>query len=160
MRGVPSSSFVPIPSILIVDGDDDTRLLYRTVLAPVATVILEAGDGATALAAAVDRQPDVVITEIRLRRLDGFTLCELLRANPLTRHCFRFVVTADGLAAGRAAQSGADRVLIKPCTPEDLITTITEMWGEGHRSSRSGSESPYDSSGLSLMAAKRGVCNG
>ena len=42
-----------LPAILIVDGDDDTRELYRTILAPVAESILEADDGVAALEAAI-----------------------------------------------------------------------------------------------------------
>jgi putative two-component system response regulator len=119
-----------LPSILIVDGDDDTRLLYRTILEPVADSILEADDGASALAAAVERQPDLVITETRLRRLDGYTLCERLRDDPHTNASLRLVVTGSAQASDlvHARASGADQLLIKPCTPEDLRSTVVQMW--------------------------------
>jgi len=118
------------PSILIVDGDGDTRLLYRTILEPVAESILEAEDGAAALAAAFEQHPDVVITETRLRRLDGYALCERLKADPHTSSSLRLVVTGSAQPSDvvHARESGADRLLIKPCTPEDLKSTVVHMW--------------------------------
>ena len=118
------------PSILIVDGDDDTRLLYRTILKPVAGSILEAEDGAAGLAAALEQHPDVVITETRLRRLDGYSLCERLKADPHTSSSVRLVVTGSAQPSDfvHARESGADRLLTKPCTPEDLKSTVVHMW--------------------------------
>ena len=118
------------PSILIVDGDDDTRLLYRTILEPVAESIVEAEDGAAGLAAALEQHPDVVITETRLRRLDGYSLCERLKADPHTHASLRLVVTGSALPSDvvHARESGADRLLTKPCTPEDLQSTVVHMW--------------------------------
>ena len=118
------------PSILIIDGDDDTRLLYRTILEPVAESILEAEDGAAGLAAAFEQHPDVVITETRLRRLDGYSLCERLKADPRTTSSLRLVVTGSAEPSDlvHARESGADRMLTKPCTPEDLKSTVVHMW--------------------------------
>lgn len=118
------------PSLLIVDGDDDTRLLYRTILEPVTESILEAEDGASALDTALEQHPDVVITETRLRRLDGYSLCERLKADPRTSGSLRLVVTGSAQPADvvHARESGADRLLTKPCTPEDLKSTVVHMW--------------------------------
>jgi len=121
-----------LPSILIVDGDEDTRLLYRAILEPVAGSIVEANDGAAALAAAVETHPDLVITETRLRGLDGYSLCEHLKADPQTSASLRLVVTGSAQASDlvHARESGADQLLIKPCTPEDLKSTVVDMWSQ------------------------------
>ena len=130
-RSTPSFALPPRrPSILIVDGDDDTRLLYRTILEPIASSILEAEDGAAGLAAALAQHPDVVITETRLHRLDGYSLCERLKADSHTSSSLRLVVTGSALPSDfeHARESGADRLLTKPCTPEDLQSTVLHMW--------------------------------
>jgi CheY-like chemotaxis protein len=129
---VAGSSSDRLPSILIVDGDDDTRDLYRTILAPVAQSILEADNGVAALQAVMRARPDLIITETHLRTLDGFSLCERLRDDPLTCQTLRLVVTGAARAVDleRASQSGADRLLIKPCTPEALRATVVAMWRE------------------------------
>jgi twitching motility two-component system response regulator PilH len=87
----------PLPSILIVDGDADTRMLHRTLLTAVARTILEAEDGVEALRAAVCTQPDVILTETRLGRIDGYTLCRYLRRERLTRSVA--IVAANGAAS-------------------------------------------------------------
>jgi CheY-like chemotaxis protein len=121
-----------LPSILIVDGDDDTRELYRTILEPVAGSILEADDGVAALDAVTQLHPDLIITETRLRGLDGYALCERLRADPQTAHSLRLVVTASARVSDltHAAECGADRLLVKPCTPEALRAIVLDMWSQ------------------------------
>src|SRR6266540_2362651 len=118
------------PSVLIVDSDPDTRLLYRTALAPVTDAITEAEDGADALGKIFSARPNVVITETRLQRVDGFSLCSLLRAEPATRSAGIVVVTADSRAGdtARATNAGADEVLIKPCTVEAVVDAVLRSW--------------------------------
>jgi putative two-component system response regulator len=124
----------PIPSILIADSDPDTRLLYRMIIEPHAGLVLEANDGLEALRVATQTPPALVILETRLRRLDGYRLCQRLRANPLTRATRQLVVTADAYLADltRAAQAGADRVLTKPCSPDALLEVVMALSGNAH----------------------------
>ena len=59
------------PSVLIVDSDPDTRLLYKMALGSVTDSVVEAEDGAEALGKAICIQPNIIITETRLQRVDG-----------------------------------------------------------------------------------------
>ena len=120
----------PLPSILIVDGDPDSRILYRTVLTRVASTIIEAEDGADALGKAVSTRPDVILTETRLRHIDGFTLCRYLRREQMTRSAAIVVVTADAWPAeiARAEGAGADEVLAKPFLPDALVAAAFRSW--------------------------------
>jgi two-component system, chemotaxis family, chemotaxis protein CheY len=119
-----------IPSLLIVDGDPDTRLLYRTALEPVIGSVVEAEDGAEALGVALCCHPSVVITEMRLQRVDGCELCSMLRAVPALRFAAIVVVTADArpAEAARATDAGADEVLIKPCNVEAIVEAALRSW--------------------------------
>jgi len=120
----------PLPSILIVDGDPDTRMLYRTLLSGVAGTIIEAEDGAEALGKAVCRQPDVILTETRLRRIDGYALCTYLRRERLTRAAAIVVVTGAARPSeiARAEGAGADEVLVKPLAPGALLAAAFRTW--------------------------------
>jgi len=125
----------PRPSILIVDADADTRALYRAIFPPHLYDVEESDDGAIALGRAIARRPDLVITETHLSRIDGFSLCRMLRADPLTRSVPIVVVTSaashgDG---ARAMQAGASQVLVKPCDPADVASAAR------HALARSGS---------------------
>jgi CheY-like chemotaxis protein len=120
----------PLPSILIVDEDPDTRMLYRTLLTGVAGTIIEAEDGAEALGKAVCQRPDVILTETRLRRIDGYALCTYLRRERLTRAAAIVVVTGAARPAeiARATSAGADEVLVKPFLPDALLAAAFRTW--------------------------------
>jgi DNA-binding response OmpR family regulator len=119
------------PTILLVEPDPDTRLLYRLSLqSDSRAVIDEADDGAQALARALDAPPDLVIAELRLPRIDGSALCYILRDEPRTRSVPIIVITTVGrkdvdIVKMRAA--GADEVLVAPCAPEPLIGTVRRL---------------------------------
>jgi CheY-like chemotaxis protein len=114
------------PLALLVDRDDDTRKMYAEYLAHSNCLIEEAEDGREALAKAITRQPDVIVTETRLPGIDGFELCALLRRDHATRAIPIVVVTGDAFEGDvkRAQHAGADAVLIKPCLPEALLAEI------------------------------------
>jgi CheY-like chemotaxis protein len=113
----------PRPAILIVDADPDTRELYRAIFPAHEYNVEECDDGAEALGRAIARRPDLIITETYLTRIDGFALCRLLRADPITRTIPIVVVTSAASTgdAARAIQAGASQVLVKPCDPEIVV---------------------------------------
>ena len=119
-------ALAPRPAILIVDADPDTRALYRAIFPEDQYDVAECDDGAEALGRALARRPDLIITETYLTRIDGYALCRLLRADPLTRTVPILVVTsaASNGDAARAAQAGASQVLVKPCNPETVADAV------------------------------------
>jgi CheY-like chemotaxis protein len=124
----PSES--PTPLALLVDRDRDTRRMYAEYLRLAeACDIVEAEDGRDALAKALARHPDVIVTETRLPGINGFDLCALLRRDTATSGIPIIVVTGDAFAADvrRAERAGADTVLTKPCLPEQLATEIRRV---------------------------------
>jgi chemotaxis family two-component system response regulator PixH len=100
--------------------------MYTEYLRHAAYDVEQAEDGREALAKAISRRPHVIITETQLPGIDGFRLCELLRADISTQATPIIVVTADGYPDHlvRAERSGADVVLTKPCLPERLVAEI------------------------------------
>lgn len=129
-------SAVPRSSILIVDPDAEVRDLYRHTLQPIAARVEEAADGAQALAKTLASVPDLVITELHLPRLDGTALCGLLRDDRQTQHIPLLVVSRaapDEAVALRALAAGADDVLPKTCTPEQLLASARALLTRGQR---------------------------
>ena len=120
-------ALAPRPAILIVDADPDTRALYRAIFPEDHYDVAECDDGAEALGRALARRPDLIITETYLTRIDGYALCRLLRADPITRTVPILVVTsaAGSGDAARAAQAGASQVLVKPCNPETVADAVS-----------------------------------
>lgn len=70
------------PTVLVADDDPVSRKLLQLLLVPFRFEVLMAGDGATALELARRREPDVVLADALMPKLDGFRLCLALRQNP------------------------------------------------------------------------------
>lgn len=120
-----------VPLALVVDPDTDTRKLHAFAVAPVAAEVEEAEDGADALAHAVTRPPQLVITELRLPRIDGVALCGLLRRDPATCDAAIMVVTGTAAASQleRAWRAGAADVLVKPADPMAIREHARQLVG-------------------------------
>jgi two-component system cell cycle response regulator DivK len=115
--------------VLLVDDDDDTRGLYREYLTRAAMEIDEASDGREALAKAISRRPDVVVTETQLPGINGYELCEVLHRDAVTSDTPVIFVTGDAQVTElhRARQALPDSVLVKPCLPEVLLAEMRRL---------------------------------
>ncbi|MDQ3211070.1 MAG: response regulator, partial [Acidobacteriota bacterium] len=102
--------------VLLVDDDEDTRAMYGMALAMSEFDVIEARDGASALALASEALPDVIVTDLTGPGLDGFELVSWLQANPRTARIQAIVVTgwADQATRARTIEAGA-AFLPKPC---------------------------------------------
>jgi two-component system, cell cycle response regulator DivK len=116
-------------SVLLVDGDSDTRQAYGAYLRPLSVELDEAADGREALAKALARPHDIVVTDTLLPGINGYELCQLLRRDVATRATPIIVVTAEAVATNleRARRAGADQVIVKPCLPDQLLTEIRRL---------------------------------
>jgi CheY-like chemotaxis protein len=114
-------------SILIVDDDPLIRALIRKVLEPLGCDIAEASDGKAACEICFAARPDIVVLDLVMPEQEGIeTLRVLRREVPGTR-----IVVMSGALGGtflRAAKLlGADAVLSKPFTPQELVDTIRKV---------------------------------
>jgi CheY-like chemotaxis protein len=71
------------PKILVVDDDIDTRHLITLMLEHDGLTSLEAADGEVAMTLAMAESPDLVILDVMMPGLDGYTVCRQLREDPL-----------------------------------------------------------------------------
>lgn len=82
------------PIVLVVDDDKVVHVLAARVLEPLAGTILHAFDGEQAWSMAREVQPDLLITDAFLPKLDGRELSRRVKTNDATRHCRVLVMTA------------------------------------------------------------------
>jgi CheY-like chemotaxis protein len=117
--------------ILVVDPDPTTCEIYATGLSVSGWAAEPVSDGREALAKAIHRRPDAVVTAAHVPGLNGFDLCRLLKRDPDTRHIPILMLTGDAEEAqvAQARDAGADRVLLRPCALDQLIESITAMLG-------------------------------
>lgn len=82
--------------------------------------LYEAEDGAMAWEAMRRVRPDAVLLDIMMPgEMDGYQLCEKIRAEPALRHVHVVMVTARGQEADRhkGNEAGADKYVVKPFSP-------------------------------------------
>jgi DNA-binding response OmpR family regulator/serine phosphatase RsbU (regulator of sigma subunit) len=113
------------PEVLIVDDNADMRSYLTSTLAPHWRVHA-ASDGVAALRAIRQQQPELVLTDVMMPRLDGFGLLSQLRSAAATRDIPVIMVSAragpEALVSG--LDVGADDYLMKPFTTAELIARI------------------------------------
>jgi diguanylate cyclase (GGDEF)-like protein/PAS domain S-box-containing protein len=102
--------------VLIVDDDITARLLTREVLLNDGFDVAEAGDGAIALPMLDDLKPDIVIADVMMPVMDGFTLCEEIRRRPDGKLLPVLMITGldDVVSIHRAYEVGATDFITKP----------------------------------------------
>jgi two-component system, cell cycle response regulator DivK len=111
--------------VLLVDDDPDTREMYAVALTASQFEVMEAADGPTALGAASEFLPDVVVTDLSGPNLDGFELLEWFRARPETARVRAIILTGwtDETTRARAVAADAE-FLLKPCLPQTLVLQV------------------------------------
>src|ERR1700740_1977214 len=121
-----AARLLPVRTALVVDSDNDTRDLYSVMLADVAQSVELVNDGRIALAKALAKPPDLVVTDTQVPFIDGYALCRLLRSDAATASMPIVVATSDGTVSSvqRARTAGASAVLLKPFTIDPFIATI------------------------------------
>ena len=116
-------------TILIVDTHPDNRRVYTTLLGNFGHRLLEADDGAQALELARAELPDLIITDILMPNMDGFTLVRRLRAEPLLMGLPVIFQTAnyDVSEIHRLARaSGIQHILRNPAEPQEILRAVNE----------------------------------
>ncbi len=125
----PSVIAAATPRVLIVDGDADTRAMYRrTLTALIECNVVDAADGRDALVNALTFPPSLIITELRLPLMDGFALCEILRQDRITTTVPIVIVAAEARPAELdRLRKVANSVLTKPTLPETLASEAKRL---------------------------------
>ena len=112
--------------ILAVDDSPSMRGMIAFLLREAGFEVLEADDGAAALALATQRQVDLVLTDQNMPNMDGLSLVASLRALPEYRKVPIMMLTTESSpemkAKGRAA--GATGWMVKPFDPEKLVSML------------------------------------
>ena len=81
-------------SVLVVDDDPDKRMLLAVALEMAGYEVRTANDGVEGLAAIESYQPDLIITDVMMPKMDGYELARKVRANPQTRFTPIIIQTA------------------------------------------------------------------
>lgn len=117
------------PTVLVVEDHDANRKLLITLLTHLGYQALEAADGRTGVELATQRLPDLILMDIQLPQLDGFSAATTIKSQESTRHIPVIIMTAFALKGEeeRWMRSGAEAFLAKPVHLNDLTATIRRL---------------------------------
>ncbi len=117
------------PLILIVDDNPTNLDILQARLAPHNYEIVTATDGEEALAIAREKQPDLILLDIMMPKMDGIEVCRHLRADPSLPFMPIIMVTAkaDSKDVVAGLEAGADEYLTKPVDHAALVARAKSM---------------------------------
>ena len=115
--------------ILVVDDDEISLRVVRTVLETANYQVITAQDGESALKLAIEERPDLIISDLIMPEMDGIALTRKLKSKLITRFIPVILLTAkhDVAAEVKGLESGADDFLTKPIHPERVIARVKRL---------------------------------
>ena len=108
--------------VLIAEDEQDIRGLIAYSLEYAGYEVIEACDGEEAVKLAEEEQPDLILLDVRMPRMNGYEACALLRARQSTRDIPVVFLSARGQETEimRGLDVGADEYILKPFAPDEL----------------------------------------
>ena len=114
--------------VLVVDDSETIRRSAEIFLKQAGFEVLMANDGFDALAKICDRNPDLILVDIMMPKLDGYQTCAIVKQHPdYASTPIIMLSSKDGVfdrARGRIA--GSDQYLTKPFTRDGLLTAVNK----------------------------------
>ncbi len=117
--------------VMVIDDSKTIRRTAETLLKKEGFEVITATDGFEALSLIADHQPDLILLDIMMPRLDGYQTCALIKHHRVFMHTPVVMLSSkDGLfdrARGRVV--GSDNYITKPFTREELLSVIGQHIG-------------------------------
>lgn len=120
-------------SVLVVDDEANIVLSLEFLLKRAGYDVRVARNGEEAVKAVAERTPDLVILDVMMPTLDGYHVCETIRADPKLRSVRILMLTAKSRDVERekALALGADDYVTKPFSTRDLVERVKTILGPG-----------------------------
>jgi len=124
---MPPSATAPLERVLIVEDELSMRTILADCLERRGYRVLTAPDGNQGLQRALEQKPDLVLLDLMLPKLDGFTVCRELRRLGFAGRIL--VLTARGRIEDRVRglDEGADDYLPKPFSRDELLARVRAL---------------------------------
>ena len=117
--------------ILIADDEPDVITILGLRLKIAGFEIVAASDGLQAVELARKERPDLIVLDVKMPRMDGYTAFRELRASPDTSAIpvVFFTALQPQEAQAKAEELGADGFISKTADPQEVLSTIREVFG-------------------------------
>jgi len=117
--------------ILLVDDSATVPMMERMILATERFQIVTASNGEEAQERARSEQPDLILMDVVMPRVNGIQACKALRQDPSTKHIPIILVTTRGEAETmeQGYESGCSDYVTKPVNSAELLSKIRSILG-------------------------------
>jgi len=117
-----------VPVVLVIEDNPDMRSYILEHLR-VDYRVLEARNGKVGLKIAVQRIPDLIVTDLMMDQMDGLELCKMLKSDLRTSHIPVIILTAKAGLGNKleGLETGADVYLTKPFHAKELLVQINRL---------------------------------
>ncbi len=118
--------------LLIAEDNDDVCQVLERLFTRAGFTVLTAPDGMAALKTAVEKRPDVILTDLDMPGLTGLELCRAIRGHHELRD-IPVAILSGSLMPGdsRAVDAGLCGVMLKPFNNKDLLVAVQHLVTHG-----------------------------
>jgi DNA-binding response OmpR family regulator len=122
---------VNVATVIVIEDDPDISLLVAHKLRAAGHRVEVESDGRAGLAAVEQVQPDLVVLDLMMPRMNGIEVCEAMRARPELVDTPVLMLTAKAQEADleRAYAVGVDEYLQKPFSTRELVVRVERLLG-------------------------------
>ena len=115
--------------ILIAEDHEDNLALMRLMMERKGFEVFEASNGRVALQIARDEHPELILLDLAMPEVNGWTVASELKSDPATQDIVILAITAHAMPHEResAIEAGCDGVMIKPFNIVDLMSKIEDL---------------------------------
>lgn len=116
-------------TVLIVEDNEDNRIVYSTILRHHGFRVCEALDGEEGIDKARRELPDIILMDISIPVIDGWQVTETLKRETATKGIPIIALTAHAMPGDRqrAMAVGCDGYLAKPCEPRAVLAEVNRL---------------------------------
>jgi len=114
--------------VLVVDDEENITQILEFSIGAEGYQVVTASNGEEAINKARKEQPNLIILDIMMPKVDGYEVCRILKSNPLTKRIPVILLTAKGREIDKRLgyEVGASDYIIKPFSPSKLIDKVNE----------------------------------
>lgn len=114
--------------VLVVDDEENITQILEFSIAAEGYEVITASNGEEAIEKARREQPNLIILDIMMPKVDGYEACRVLKSNPMTKKIPVILLTAKGREIDKRLgfEVGAADYIVKPFSPSKLIEKVNE----------------------------------
>jgi DNA-binding response OmpR family regulator len=143
-----------VSRVLVIDDEADIRLLLRELLERAGHVVAEASDGREGLRVLHSRRPDLVVLDVTMPQLDGWSTLERIR-DLSDVPVLMLTALDEELQKVRGLKAGADDYMVKPFGRQELLARVEALLRRSRGDRRADEPAAYEDDLLAIDFAQR-----